>query len=193
MSEIHNGRPLVHPATRAVWRRWLTRNHATVDGAWVAQWTKASGHARLDYELIVEEALCFGWIDGLTHSLGDGRQAFLLTPRRKGSAWSRSNKDRVERLVAEGRMTDAGLAVIARAKADGSWSVLDAAESLTEPTELAMALDANPAARRQWDAFPKSPKRALIYWVTSAKRPETRSRRVSTIVDEAAAGRRANP
>ena len=193
MSEIHSGRPLVHPDTRAVWRRWLTQNHATVDGAWVAQWTKASGHARLDYELIVEEALCFGWIDGLTHSLGDGRQAFLLTPRRKGSAWSRSNKDRVERLVAEGRMTDAGLAVIARAKADGSWSVLDAAESLTEPTELAMALDGNPAARRLWDAFPRSPRRALIYWVTSAKRPETRSRRVARIVAEAAEGRRANP
>ncbi len=193
MSETHAGRPLVHPATRAVWRRWLARNHAIVRDAWVAQWTRASGRTSLDYELIVVEALCFGWIDGLTHSLGDGRQAFLLTPRRKGSAWSRSNKDRVDRLVAEGRMTDAGLAVIARAKADGSWSALDAAESLTEPAELATALDANPAARRQWDAFPKSPKRALIYWVTSATRPETRARRVQRIVDEAAHGRRANP
>ena len=192
-SETHNGRPLIHPETREAWRAWLAANHATVDGAWVAQWTRASGRTSLDYELIVEEALCFGWIDGLTHSLGDGRQAFLLTPRRKGSAWSHSNKDRVDRMVAEGRMTDAGLAVINAAKADGSWSAKDAAENLTEPDELASALDANPAARRAWDAFPKSPKRALIYWVTSAKRPETRNRRVQRIVDEAAQGRRATP
>ncbi|MBA3687487.1 MAG: YdeI/OmpD-associated family protein [Chloroflexi bacterium] len=192
MPATHAGRPLVHPTTREKWRAWLTRHQADTDGAWVAQWTKASGHARLDYAAIVEEALCFGWIDGLTHSLGDGRQAFLLTPRRKESAWSRSNKDRVDRLIAEGRMTDAGLAAIARAKTDGSWSALDAAEALQEPDELAHALDANPEARRQWDAFPKSPKRALIYWVTSAKRPETRARRVAHIVDEAVAGRRAN-
>lgn len=192
MSETYAGRPLVHPDTRDEWRAWLTQHYADTGGAWVAQWTKASGHDRLDYALIVEEALCFGWIDGLTHSLGDGRQAFLLTPRRKGSAWSRSNKDRVDRLIAEGRMTDAGLAVIARAKADGSWSALDAAESLTEPDELASALDANPEGRRQWDGFPKSPKRALIYWVTSAKRAETRARRVALIVSEAAEGRRAN-
>jgi uncharacterized protein YdeI (YjbR/CyaY-like superfamily) len=193
MPETHAGRPLVHPNTRAQWRAWLTRHHATVDGAWVARWTRASGNpTAVTYEQLVEEALCFGWIDGLTHSLGDGRQAILVTPRRKGSNWARSNKERVERLTAQGRMTDAGQAVIDRAKADGSWSALDAAESLTEPDELGAALDANPEARRQWDAFPKSPKRALIYWVTSAKRPETRARRVALIVSEAAEGRRAN-
>jgi uncharacterized protein YdeI (YjbR/CyaY-like superfamily) len=182
----------VHLETRAEWRAWLAANHAEAPGVWLVSWKRATGRPVVGYDACVEEALCFGWIDGLTHSLGDGRRAILVTPRRKGSAWARSNKDRVDRLISEGRMTDAGLAVIDRAMADGSWSALDAAESLTEPHELSAALDANPEARPQWDAFPKSPKRALIYWVTSAKRPETRARRVALIVSEAAEGRRAN-
>jgi uncharacterized protein YdeI (YjbR/CyaY-like superfamily) len=188
----YRGRPLIHPDSIAEWRRWLTKHHADTDGVWLAGWKRASGETPLDYGRIVEEALCFGWIDGLVNTLDSGRQAQLLTPRRRGSAWSRSNKERVERLVADGRMTGAGMRVIEAAKADGSWSMQDAAEALIEPAELKAALDANAEARRQWDAFPKSPRRALIWWVMSAKRPETRARRVTTIVTEAAQGRRAN-
>lgn len=188
----YRGRPLIHPKTIAEWRQWLTEHHADTDGVWLAGWKRASGKVPLDYGQIVEEALCFGWIDGLTNTLDDGRQAQLLTPRRRGSGWSPSNKERVERLVADGRMTPPGMRVIEAAKADGSWSMQDAAEALIEPPELAAALDGNPAARRHWDAFPKSPRRALIWWVMSAKRPETRQRRVTTIVEEAAQGRRAN-
>ena len=188
----YRGRPLIHPESIAEWRRWLTKHHADTDGVWLAGWKRASGKTPLDYGRIVEEALCFGWIDGLVNTLDDGRQAQLLTPRRRGSAWSRSNKERVERLVADGRMTEAGMRVIEAAKADGSWSMQDAAEALIEPAELADALDASPEARRQWDGFPASPRRALIWWVMSAKRDETRGRRVKSIVDEAAQGRRAN-
>jgi uncharacterized protein YdeI (YjbR/CyaY-like superfamily) len=188
----YRGRPLIHPRTIAEWRVWLTRHHQNTDGVWLARWKKASGKVPLDYAQIVEEALCFGWIDGVTNTLDDGRQAQLLTPRRRGSGWSPSNKERVNRLVADGRMTGAGMRVIEAAKADGSWSMQDAAEALIEPPELAAALDANPAARRHWDAFPRSPRRALIWWVMSAKRPETRQRRVTTIVEEASQGRRAN-
>jgi len=188
----YRGRPLIHPESIAEWRQWLSRHHADTDGVWLAGWKRASGKTPLDYGLIVEEALCFGWIDGLVNTLDDGRQAQLLTPRRRGSAWSPSNKERVARLVAEGRMTDAGMRVIEAAKADGSWSMQDAAHALVEPTALTAALDANPDARREWDAFPASPRRALIWWVMSAKRDETRERRVRTIVDEAAQGRRAN-
>ncbi|MEX0626171.1 MAG: YdeI/OmpD-associated family protein [Chloroflexota bacterium] len=178
--------------TIAAWREWLTKHHRDADGVWLARWKKASGKLPLDYAAIVEEALCFGWIDGVTNTLDDGRQAQLLTPRRRGSGWSPSNKERVERLVADGRMTEAGLRVIEAARADGSWSMQDAADALIEPAELAAALDANPAARRHWDAFPRSPRRALIWWVMSAKRPETLQRRVATIVEEASQGRRAN-
>jgi uncharacterized protein YdeI (YjbR/CyaY-like superfamily) len=192
MTEEHRGRTLVHADTRQAWRDWLAEHHASSDGIWLAHWTKTSGGPVLDYEAIVEEALCFGWIDGLVHSLEDGRQAHLMTPRRRGSGWSPSNKDRVERLIAAGRMDDSGMAVIQAAQADGSWSMQDAAEALIEPGELAAALNANAEARRQWEAFPRSPRRALIWWVMSAKRPETRARRVNQIVDEAAHGRRAN-
>jgi len=188
----YRGRPLVHPGSIAEWRSWLAEHHADTDGVWLATWKRASGKTPLDYGAIVEEALCFGWIDGLVNTLEDGRQAQLLTPRRRGSGWSRSNKERIERLQADGRMTEAGMRVIDAAKADGSWTLLDAAEALLEPPELSAALDANPEARRQWDAFPRSPRKALIFWVSSAKRPETRLRRVTMIVDEAAQGRRAN-
>jgi uncharacterized protein YdeI (YjbR/CyaY-like superfamily) len=188
----YRGRPLIHPKSIAEWRDWLTRHHHDTDGVWLARWKKASGRIPLDYAQIVEEALCFGWIDGVTNTLDDGRQAQLLTPRRRGSGWSLSNKERVERLVADDRMTTAGMRVIDTAKADGSWSMQDAAEALIEPPDLAAALDANPAARHHWDAFPRSPRRALIWWVMSAKRPETRERRVTTIVEEASQGRRAN-
>ncbi|MEO8638333.1 MAG: YdeI/OmpD-associated family protein [Chloroflexota bacterium] len=188
----YRGRPLVHPETIAAWRDWLTRHHDDTDGVWLARWKKASGKIPLDYAQVVEEALCFGWIDGVTNTLDDGRQAQLLTPRRRGSGWSPSNKERVQRLIADGRMTEAGLRVIEAAKADGSWSMQDAAVALIEPAELAAALDANLEARRHWDAFPRSPRRALIWWVMSAKRPETRQRRVTTIVEEASQGRRAN-
>jgi len=188
----YRGRPLIHPDSIAEWRGWLTRHHADTDGVWLAGWKRASGKTSLDYGRIVEEALCFGWIDGLVNTLDDGRQAQLLTPRRRGSAWSRSNKERVDRLVADGRMTEAGMRVIDAAKADGSWSMQDAAEALIEPPALKAALDANGEARRQWETFPASPRRALIWWVMSAKRDETRDRRVRAIVDEAAQGRRAN-
>jgi uncharacterized protein YdeI (YjbR/CyaY-like superfamily) len=188
----YRGRPLIHPESIAAWRQWLTNHYADTDGVWLATWKRASGKTPLDYGAIVEEALCFGWIDGLVNTLDDGRQAQLLTPRRRGSGWSRSNKERIERILADGRMTEAGMRVIDAAKADGSWTLLDASEALLEPPELSAALDASPEARRQWDAFPKSPRKALIFWVTSAKRPETRLRRVTMIVDEAAQGRRAN-
>jgi uncharacterized protein YdeI (YjbR/CyaY-like superfamily) len=188
----YRGRPLVHPETIEAWRDWLVQHHRDTDAVWLVRWRKGSGKDPLDYAAIVEEALCFGWIDGLTNTLDERRQAHLLTPRRKHSGWAASNKERVERLIADGRITEPGMRVIEAAKADGSWSMLDAAEALIEPVELTAALDAHPQARRQWDAFPKSPRRALIWWVMSAKRPETRERRVTKIIDDAAHGRRAN-
>ena len=196
MSDRYRERPLLHPRRRSQWRAWLFKHHADTDGAWLARWTRSSGRPLLElglaYEEIVEEALCFGWIDSLVNTLPDGRQAQLLTPRRPGSAWSRSNKKRVARLTADALMTEAGLNVVRAAHADGSWSMMDAAEALVEPDDLTRGLDASPDARRHWDAFPASPRRALIWWVMSAKRSATRSRRIASIVDDASHGRRAN-
>jgi len=188
----HKGREIVHPTSLAAWRKWLAANHATSDGVWLASWRRSTGRATVPYEQLVEEALCFGWIDGVLNVLDEERRAILVTPRRRGSAWSRSNKERVDRLVSEGRMTEAGLAVIERARADGSWSLLDAADALEVPDDLATALDGNAPARRNWDASPPGVRRGHIGWVLLAKRPETRERRIATIVSEAAENRRAN-
>jgi uncharacterized protein YdeI (YjbR/CyaY-like superfamily) len=178
--------------SRAQWRAWLAEHHATVPGAWLVRWKKASGGPYLPYGEAVEEALCFGWIDGQARPLDDRRWQMLITPRRPGSAWSRANKERIERLSAEGRMEAAGLAAVERAKADGSWWALDAVEDLIEPAELRAALDRDAAARREWDAFPRSARRAILEWIVSAKRPETRARRVEETARLAAQGIRAN-
>lgn len=187
----HKGRPLVHPETRAELRAWLEEHHATSIGVWLVSWKRSTGKPAVPYEEMVEEALCFGWIDSTYNSLDDERSAQLLTPRKKRSVWSARNKERLERLLPSGRMTPAGLAVVERAKADGSWSALDAAERLEEPAELAAALDAVPPARANWDRFSASSRKAILWWVTSAKRDETRAKRVAEVVAKAAEGKRA--
>jgi uncharacterized protein YdeI (YjbR/CyaY-like superfamily) len=180
----------VHVVDRAAWRAWLTDHAAGGTGVWLV-YDKGPGR-RLSYDDIVEEALCFGWIDSRPRTLDDTQAMLYLAPRKPGSSWSRINKERVARLIAARAMTPAGLAVVEAAKVGGSWSALDQVEDGIEPDDLADALDAEPAARGEWDAFPRSARRAILEWVTGAKRPETRARRVTTVVAEAAEGRRAN-
>ena len=188
----HRGRPCVHPETRPEWRRWLAENHASSDGVWLVSWKVATGRPVIPYEEVVEEVLCVGWIDSRGNRLDDERHLLLVTPRKRGSGWSRSNKQRVERLTAAGLMRPAGLAAVAAAVADGSWTALDAVEDLIEPHELAAALDAVPAARESWDRFSPSARKAILQWIATAKRPETRAKRISETVRLAAEGRRAN-
>ena len=175
--------------TRAEWRAWLAEHHATSPGVWLVQRKRGPGPT---YDDVVEEALCFGWVDSQVRSLDTDRAEQLLTPRRRSSVWARSNKERVTRLTAAGLMTPAGLAVVERAKASGQWTLLDDVEDLVEPADLRAALDADPAARSAWDAFPPSGRKSLLGWIATAKRAPTRERRIATTVSEAAAGRRAD-
>jgi uncharacterized protein YdeI (YjbR/CyaY-like superfamily) len=175
---------------RAAWRAWLAANGSTSAGVWLIY--DRGPRSALGYEEIVEEALCFGWIDSKGRGLDEARTMLYLAPRKPRSAWSRPNKVRVERLLTAGLMTDAGLAVIESAKQRGTWTALDEVEEGVEPADLASALDAEPLARQNWDAFPRSAKRAILEWISLAKRPETRLARVQTTVAEAAQGRRAN-
>lgn len=110
-------------------------------------------------------------------------------PRRKGSLWARSNKERVARLEAEGRMTDAGRAAIEAARADGSWSLLEPVEALIVPDDLAAAMVEQPDARERWEAFSPTARRAYLLWIATAKRPETRERRVRESAAAVAAGK----
>jgi uncharacterized protein YdeI (YjbR/CyaY-like superfamily) len=183
---------MTHPTTRVQWRAWLAAHHLEPDGVWVISWKKATGKPAVTYGDAVEEALCVGWVDSKPASLDEDRGLLWFSPRRPRSGWSRPNKERVERLVAAGLMEPAGLAVVAAARADGSWSMLDAVEDLLEPDDLARALDAEPRARAAWDGFPRSARRGILEWIVQAKRTETRAARVATTVSEAREGRRAN-
>lgn len=136
--------PLVEVACRAEWRAWLERNHSIFPGVWLAVGKKGNARTTLTYEDAVEEALCFGWIDSVVNRLDADRFKQLLTPRKRGSAWARTNKERVERLVAQGLMTEAGLAAVEAAKANGSWEAYDDAEDLVVPADLAAAAGGRP-------------------------------------------------
>jgi uncharacterized protein YdeI (YjbR/CyaY-like superfamily) len=185
------GFPIYHPSDLAAWRAWLSANGDTARGVWVASWRKASGRDAVRYEDLVEEAICFGWIDSTVNVLDDDRALQLMTPRKPRSGWTRLNRRRVEEMEAQGRMTEAGRRAVARAQADGSWTVYDPVEDLLEPDDLAAALDAVPAARTAWTGFPASARKQMLWWVISAGKAETRARRIATIVEAAADGRRA--
>ncbi len=176
--------------SRAELRAWLSAHHDQTEPIWLVHYKKAVPEFYVPWGEIVQEALCFGWIDGQAKSLGPDKMKHLLCPRRRGSFWSAVNKRHIVRLEAEGLMTEAGRAAIDRAKADASWVWLDDIENLVVPPDLHAALDADPAARSTWEAYPKSEKKAVLYQLKAAKRPATRQRRLSTVLDNASQGRR---
>ena len=182
----------VHPETRAAWREWLAQNHTRAEGVWFISYKKASGQPRVEYEEAVEEALCFGWIDSKGNKLDDERTMLWFAPRKPRTGWSRSNKERVERLMAEGLMAPPGLVKIEAAQQDGSWYALDAVENLEIPPDLADALARYETAEQNFTAFPRSVKRAILEWIANAKRPETRAHRVAETARLAAENKRAN-
>lgn len=176
-------------ASAAEWREWLAAHGAASTGVWVLMPRDASS-ARGDlYAPLVEEALCFGWIDGQAGA-DEQYSRIWMAPRSERSAWAASNRERVERLIAEGRMTPAGQRLIDVAKQNGSWSVLEGPEAGIEPDELRAALDADPAARAAWDGFPPSVRKAALTQIAFAKTPATVTRRIAAIVAAASEGRR---
>ena len=179
-------------STRQAWRDWLAENHASSPGIWFISYKKTSGKPRVSYEEAVEEALCFGWIDSKPSKLDDERYKLAFTPRKPKSVWSKPNKERVERLIAEGLMTPAGQRCIDIAKENGSWETLDNVEALIMPTDLADALSANATAKAYFEAFSNSVKKGIYYWIESAKRPETRQKRVNETVRLAEQNKKAN-
>jgi uncharacterized protein YdeI (YjbR/CyaY-like superfamily) len=181
----------VHPEAVQEWRDWLAEHHAESTGVWLVSWKRHTGRPSVPYEEAVLEALGVGWIDSQAKRLDDERSALRFTPRRAGSGWARTNKARVERLLAEGRMQPAGQAAVDAAKADGSWALLDDVEALVVPADLAAELDQHPGARDHWDGFPPSARRQILLWIVQAKRPETRRARIAETAEKAGRGERA--
>ena len=185
------GYPIYHAETRAQWRAWLEMNHAAAPGVWLCSWRAASGKPTCAYPEVVEEAICFGWIDSTVNVLDVDRALQLLTPRKPRSTWTRLNRQRAADMEAAGLMADAGRHAIEVARANGWWTIYDPVEDLVEPDDLAIALDANADARIAWDRFPPSARKAMLWWVISAAKDDTRAQRIATIVAKAATGERA--
>lgn len=179
-----DGKPLVEVHDRAAWRAWLEANHETSTGVWlVTARARRGARAGLDYETAVEEALCFGWVDSTAGVVDDERGKLYFAPRKARSPWAATNKARVERLIREGLMAPAGLAAVERAKANGWWTILDGAERLEVPGDLAAALDAAPGAASAFAAWPPSVRKQQLARIAYAVRPETRAARIATVVD----------
>jgi uncharacterized protein YdeI (YjbR/CyaY-like superfamily) len=184
--------PSTHPLTRSEWRQWLAANHTRTTGVWLVSYKKATGKPRFEYGDAVEEALCFGWVDSKPNKLDAERTLLWFAPRKPGTGWSRPNKLRVERLIHAGLMAEAGLRKVAQAKIDGSWEKLDAIEELTIPEDLAQALEACSGAAQNFAAFPRSVKRGILEWISSAKTPPTRAKRIEETARLAGKNERAN-
>jgi uncharacterized protein YdeI (YjbR/CyaY-like superfamily) len=163
-------------------RAWLAKNHTQTEGMWLVTYKKAAaaaiGRAHLPYDDIVEEVICFGWIDSKVNKLDEHRSMLWLAPRKRGTGWSAPNKARVAKMQAAGRMAPAGAAKVAEAMADGSWSKLDDIEALVTPPDLALALAKWPNATGYFDAFPRSVKRGILEWISTAKLADTRRKRI---------------
>jgi len=181
-----------HPLNRREWRDWLAENHAKLSGIWFVYYKKLSGKPRVTYDEAVEEALCFGWIDSLPRKIDENRSKLLFTPRKPKSVWSKLNKERVGRLIENGLMTEIGLAKIEAAKDDGSWNALNASDNLEVGEDLQKAFDANNAAEKNFAAFTDGVKKAILQWLNSAKRAETRAARIEKLVRMAAKNKRVN-
>ncbi len=176
--------------TPAAFRTWLESHHTTADHLWVAYYKKATGKRSVTWEETVEEALCFGWIDGIRKSIDDESYMVRFTPRKPKSVWSRRNIELVERLSAEGRMTDAGLAAFAHKDThpDSGYAVAEMEGALTD--EMVARFKQTAGAWEFYADQPPGYRRQSARWVTSAKREETRERRLATLIDDSANGLR---
>ena len=166
------------------WRTWLEENHSSGAGVWLVLAKKGTlKPTSITYLQALEEALCFGWIDGQARSGDEGTFTQSFTPRRKRSPWSKRNTGTAERLAAEGRMRASGTAEMDRAKADGRWEAAYAGPASIEvPLELTKALAANPKAKAKFATLNSQNRYAILYRIATAKRPDTRARRIEQFV-----------
>jgi uncharacterized protein YdeI (YjbR/CyaY-like superfamily) len=178
-----DGLPTVFFASPAEWEEWLEQNHESAGGVWIKMAKKASGIESVRHDEAVDVALCFGWIDGRREALDDTHFLQRFTPRRPRGRWSRINRDKVERMTAEGRMRPAGVAEVERARADGRWDTAYEGQRASKvPEDLQRELEARPRAKEFFDGLDSQSRYAFVYRLGDAKRPETRARRLEKFV-----------
>jgi uncharacterized protein YdeI (YjbR/CyaY-like superfamily) len=182
----------IHPLNRKAWRQWLAKHHDNHQSVWLVFFKSKTGQRGLSWSEAVEEALCFGWIDSKAKPLDEDRYMQFFSRRKPKSVWSRINKEKVEQLIADGLMTEAGMKSITLAKENGSWSSLDEVEDLVIPKDLAKAFRQHRGSKAFFNGLSKSVKKMMLHWIASAKRPETRQKRIDEIATHASQGKRAN-
>jgi len=184
-------RPTEYFADEAEFREWLEQNHNVFDGVWIKIAKKGTGQKSINHARALDEALCFGWIDGQARRIDDDFYLQGFTPRRAQSPWSKRNQEKVADLIGQGRMRPAGLAEIERAKADGRWDRATERPSEAEvPQDFLDELAKNPAAQAFFATLDKRNHFAVHLQLNDAKRPETRARRIAKFIDMFAQGKK---
>ena len=182
MNQHYKNTIVVDVHSRKEWRQWLQRNHEKEKSAWLVIYHKHSGKSTLDYAQAVEEALCFRWIDSVANKRDQESAYQYFSQRKPESKWSRSNRERVERLINDGLMTDAGQALIDYAMANGNWEALEDVQNNILPEDLQQLLKKNKKAEQNFNAFPPPSKRMILGWIQNAKKEETRKKRIEETV-----------
>ena len=176
------------PANEAEWRDWLELHHTTEKGVWLVIYKKSSGKGNLSWSEAVDQALCFGWIDSLAKTIDHEKYQQYYSPRKPQSMWSKINKDKVIELLEAGMMTTAGLKCVEIAKENGNWTIFDSAERLEIPEDLELAFERVPGSKLFFQEQKKMLRRSMLGWIATAKREETRKRRIDEIVEKAGKG-----
>lgn len=176
------------PESRRAWREWLEKNHQSKSSVWLVYFRYATNIPSLSWSEAVDEALCFGWIDSTKKTIDENSYMQYFSRRKPDSSWSKINKEKVARLIQNNMMAKAGFDSIETAKQNGTWTLMDDIEELIMPEDLKMALDTNKGAMEFFQNQSKSAKKTMLYWVTVAKKPETRMKRIAEIVQMAARG-----
>jgi uncharacterized protein YdeI (YjbR/CyaY-like superfamily) len=174
------------PTDQQDWRKWLAINHEQKDAVWLIIYKKNSPTPNLTWSEAVDEALCFGWIDSVKKTVDNERYKQYFSKRKAKSNWSKINKAKIDKLSQLGLIAEAGIKSIEIAKKNGSWTILDAVENLEIPLDLDQKLAQTPEAKDYFLSLSKSVQKQVLYWIISAKRPETRQKRIDEIVIAAA-------
>ncbi len=170
---------------RQIWRNWLEINYHQSPGIWLIYYKVKSGKPSIRYAEAVQEALCFGWIDSKIKSLNEESYKQIFTPRKAQSVWSKLNKQYVKELIEQNLMTEAGLEKIKIAQENGSWTALDEVEALVVPDDLKQFLEQNTIANKNFENFSNSTKKSILFWISNAKRTQTRANRIQKTIDSA--------
>lgn len=192
MTTIRTGMPQVAPRNRKAWRNWLAKNHNKSGKIWLVIPKKNSGLPAFTMAEAVEEALCFGWIDSVANPIDDKRYKVMFSPRNPKSSWSAINKARVKALTKQGLMQQAGTDMVELAKKTGTWTALEKIDNLEYPEDLVKAFSRNKKASKNFENFSPSVKKMILHWILSAKRPDTRTKRIGETISMAAKGLKAN-